>query len=84
MIVTPTTEPITYPRPRPVNMRPVKWVVLSKEHKGPATAALDKHGALIAVSAQGYEALSENMADILRYLEQTDALLEAYEHAPNP
>jgi hypothetical protein len=60
-------------------MDPVEWAVLSSEKPSEAQKTIQSQGAAICLSPRGYEAMSRNMADILRYLQQVDALLDIYE-----
>jgi len=63
--------PLNLPNPEALQLREVKWVVVTSENATEVFEELEKKGQPIAVfglTADGYEALSLNIADIKTYI----------------
>jgi len=62
---------LNLPNPQPLDLRDVKWVIVTRENAEEVFAELEKKGQPIAIfglTAEGYEALSLNIADIKTYI----------------
>lgn len=65
-----------------LNMRDVKIHVITKENAEDMFSKLERSGqavVFIAFTEKGYEAVSLNMADLLKILEEQKAVIRAYE-----
>lgn len=65
-----------------LNMRDVKIHVITRENVNEIFSRLETSGqavVLIAFTEKGYEAVSLNMADLLKILEEQKAVIRAYE-----
>ena len=74
--------------PRPITMNDVTWYVVTEENY---QEFLDKYKkengepwVFYVISVRGYEALSLNMAEIRRYVEQQQKIIIYYENAVKP
>jgi len=89
---TPTTETITQTeyiereipiqaRPRGVNLNDVEWVVVNTNNIDEFAQRFEENpnAVFFATTAQGYENLSVNLAELRRYIEQQQQLLVYYE-----
>lgn len=86
---TPTvlTNPIFQDRPKmnvqmpaPANQTPVNWIVLTKDNAAEKIAELEKKQGVVSVFAltpQGYQNLSVNVAELRRYIQQQNATITA-------
>ena len=73
---------LTLPKADVVNMREVKWIVLTPENWEAALVELKKSGRPVVVFAltdQGYEDLGLNFSDIRALVQQQQAIIVAYE-----
>lgn len=62
---------LNLPNPEPLKLRETKWVVITKENADKIFEELEAKGqpvALFALTADGYEALSINIADIKTFI----------------
>ena len=62
---------LNLPNPEPLSLRETKWVVITKENADKIFEELEAKGqpvALFALTADGYEALSINIADIKTFI----------------
>tara|TARA_B100000497_G_C7495492_1_gene302934 strand:+ start:188 stop:448 length:261 start_codon:yes stop_codon:yes gene_type:complete len=62
---------LNLPNPEPLKLRETKWVVVTKENADKIFEELEAKGqpvALFALTADGYEALSINIADIKTFI----------------
>ena len=62
---------LNLPNPEPLKLRETKWVVVTRENAEQVFAELEAKGqavALFALTADGYEALSINIADIKTFI----------------
>lgn len=74
---------LTLPAVDPVTMRPVEWIVITKENVNEVFAELESQGqnlALFALTDKGYENLSFNFSDIRQLVQQQRAIIVAYEN----
>lgn len=72
---------LTLPKADVVNMREVKWIVLTPENWEAALVELKKSGRPVVVFAltdQGYEDLGLNFSDIRALVQQQQAIIGAY------
>jgi PBP1b-binding outer membrane lipoprotein LpoB len=70
------------PRTTPLDMRSSQIYVITQDNIEHMFADLENSGhpvVLFAFNEQGYEALSLNMADLLRLIEEQGAVIAAYE-----
>ena len=81
-----STEPVerpllVLPESEIVNMKDVDYIVVTKENVDEVWAELEASGksiVLFALTADGYENLALNNADIIRYLSEQRAVVVAY------
>jgi len=71
------------PATSPVNMRPgVEWKVLTKKELQEQLAELEKNPdpnfALFALTPKGFEALSSNMVEISRFMQEQQEVIKYY------
>lgn len=62
---------LNLPNPEPLKLRETKWIVVTTENADKVFEELEKKGqpvALFALTADGYEALSINIADIKTFI----------------
>lgn len=74
------------PLPDQLQMREVKWTVFNREKIEKLLADYpDQEIVLFALSAKGYENISLNMAEIIRYLKEQKGVIVYYrEEFPSP
>ena len=73
-------------RPRAVNMRDVKFYIVTEDNFDEfKTKFIAQHGefVVVAISIDDYEDLSLNMVDLKRYISQQKQLIVYYENAIN-
>lgn len=70
MTEVPRPERPVLPKPEPINLLDVAWIVVETEE-----------GNVIALTPDQYENLSLNIAEILRYVTEADAQLDYYRRA---
>lgn len=68
-----------YPRPLPLTLRPIEWAVLSAQQPDTYTLFFSQHDAAMCLPTKGYEGLSLNMQEMIRFLKEQKALVEVYE-----
>lgn len=80
-----TTEvakaPLIVPEVDQFQARSIKWIIITEDNAREIFSKLKKQGkapALFALTADGYQALSLNMNDILKILKQQKAIVAAY------
>lgn len=70
------------PQTQPVNMRDVQWKVLTKTELAAIVkeqeANPDPNFALFALTPKGFEALSSNLVDINRFMQEQNEVIEYY------
>jgi hypothetical protein len=81
------TNPVLQDRPKfavsdpmPANQSPLNWVVLTKDNASEKIAELEKKQGVVSVFAltpQGYQNLSINVAELRRYIQQQNATIAA-------
>ena len=74
---------LVLPNPEEINMKEVKWVLLTPENFEEKVAEISKDGRPIvffALTDKGYENLSLNFNDIRSYIQQQKAIIAAYEN----
>jgi PBP1b-binding outer membrane lipoprotein LpoB len=81
-------KPILYDRPelilprvQPVTQTKVEWTVITSSNANEKLAMLKskENVTYFAVTSQGYQNLSLNVADLRRYIEQQNAVVAAYQ-----
>lgn len=93
---TPTPEPVIEVRSKPIERpvlslpsstsyqtRPVEWVIITPENFNEKIETLKNNKeetAFFALSPTGYENLSKNMADILRFVREQNSVIVAYKN----
>ena len=71
---------LVYPRPSPLNLSGVRWNALaSKNLETTGKDLIEAHRALMCISGKDYENAASNWAEVRRYIEQTNLLIEKYE-----
>ncbi len=86
-VVTITKPAAVYhpPLPNKVNTKPVEWTVLTPAIMSEYLTDLEKGEAptnvYYGISPTGYENLSVNMAELKRYITQSNEIIEYYEKA---
>lgn len=89
-----TTETVVEVRSKPISRpslslppttqystRPVEWIVITKDNIEEKFSVLEQNNeeyVFFALSTTGYENLSMNMADILRFTREQNAVIIAY------
>jgi len=71
---------MTVNQPAPAAQQPVNWVVITKDNAAEKIAELERTQgvvALFALTPQGYQNLSINVAELRRYIQQQNAVLAA-------
>ena len=66
--------------PAPAAQQPVTWIVITKDNAAEKIAELERTQgvvALFALTPQGYQNLSINVAELRRYIQQQSAVLAA-------
>ena len=66
--------------PAPAVQQPVNWIVITKDNAAEKIAELERSQgvvALFALTPQGYQNLSINVAELRRYIQQQNAVLAA-------
>ena len=81
------TAPVLQDRPRmavtapaPAAQQPLTWIVITKDNAAEKIAELERTQgvvALFALTPQGYQNLSINVAELRRYIQQQNAVLAA-------
>ena len=74
---------LVLPPPEVINMKEVKWILLTPENFEEKVAELSTDGRPIvffALTDKGYENLSLNFNDIRSYIQQQKAIVAAYEN----
>jgi hypothetical protein len=82
-----TTKPINkpelvLPNASELNMREVKWVLITPDNYEKVFAELGKDGrpvVLFGLTDNGYENLGLNLSDLRAYIQQQQAIMAAYE-----
>lgn len=64
-VKTPKTQ--TLPKPTPIDLVDVKWIIVRTEG-----------GVVMALTPRQYQNLSNNLAEVLRYVKQADSQLDYY------
>lgn len=70
---------MVYPRPDPISTKQTEWVVFSEEFPERYDLYIQKHGAVMCLTPKDYENISSNMADVVRWVGQSQYLIELYE-----
>ena len=73
---TPFTPPIV----APVQQQPLEWVVVTRDNSQQKFSELENRtgsSTMFALSPQGYQNLSLNVAELRRYIEQQNAVIVA-------
>lgn len=83
-----TVEKLPFIHPAPPNrmfLKEVTWTVMNEERLQELldSIASGEKIALFVLTAQGYESLSENMAEITRYIKDQKAVIVYYYEATN-
>lgn len=77
---------IEVPRPAPIvpsvdqlNLRDVKWVVVTPENIDAVFASLSGEKVLFAVTTSGYEAIALNLSDVRAMIQQQQRIIAIYQ-----
>lgn len=74
----------TPPRPRPVDLADVRWYVVTSDNLDEFLETISQQRGRVvfaAITIPDYEALSINLADVRRYLQQQQEIIIYYENA---
>lgn len=74
---------LVLPNPEALNMKEVKWILITPENFEEKVAELSKNGrpvVFFALTDEGYENISMNFSSIRAYLQQQQAIIVAYEN----
>jgi hypothetical protein len=65
---------------QPINQSEMKWVVITPENYAAKVKELSGRGdvVLFALTSQGYQALSMNVAELRKHIQQQNAVIAAY------
>lgn len=81
-VVEPAPRPdIVLPNVDKLTTRPVEWIVITPDNVDEVFATLEEQGTdvvLFGLTDDGYENLSVNTANIIKLLEQKNAIIMAY------
>lgn len=78
--------PLILPPADVINLRPVSWIVITKDNVDQVFADMESRGenlAVFALTATGYENLSLNISDIRKLTQQQRAIIVAYDNYIN-
>jgi hypothetical protein len=78
--------PLTLPPVDVLYLRPVEWIIITKDNAEEVFARLESQGrtaALFALTDSGYENLSLNISDIRKLAQQQRAIIVSYENYIN-
>lgn len=67
---------LVLPELSPLNLKPIKWEVLTSENQ---KEKFENHDVYFALSKEGYESLALNHLDISEYIQQLFVVINAYE-----
>lgn len=73
--------PLILPEVDALNMRTIKWIVITEDNIEEVFAELKENNtslALFALTDNGYESMSLNLADIIKLIKQQQAVIAAY------
>jgi hypothetical protein len=77
-VEVPRPAPIV-PNPDVVEMKPVTWIVITPENVDQKFAELrGSEKVFFAIPASAYEALSLNLADIMKLIQQQNQIIQLY------
>lgn len=71
---------IFLPEPMPAQQLPIEWTIITKENFDAKVKEIEKNGGtvvLFAITPEGYQNLSLNVAELRRYIQQQDAIIVA-------
>lgn len=74
---------LTLPDVDKYNARTIKWIIVTPDNVEAVFEVLEKDGtnlALFALTDDGYENLSLNMADIIKLIKQQQSIIAAYKN----
>lgn len=66
------------PRPSPVKLRPVEWVILTEENA--SSKITSAGGVVFGMSAKSYENLTWNLDSVKVYMRQSNAAIAAFDN----
>jgi DNA-binding PadR family transcriptional regulator len=79
---TPVEKPtLTLPNADELNLREVKWVIITADNVEEQIKAIEESGrpvAFFALTDKGYENLGLNLSDLRAYIQQQQAIIAAY------
>lgn len=73
--------------PEPVNMRPIKWIIITPENQEEVFEKLSRSDTdlvLFGLTDDGYEALSKNLLDVRNYLIEQKFIILKYKEYYEP
>lgn len=74
-------EPLDLPNPKPLQLKPIQWFLITPENANAIFEELDTKNqdmVLFGLTDEGYEALSLNFAEIRKYIVLHRDVLEKY------
>jgi hypothetical protein len=68
------------PPTMPINQADMKWIIITPENYAAKAQELSGKGdvVLFALTSQGYQALSMNVAELRKHIQQQNAVIAAY------
>lgn len=65
-----------------LDLRPIKWVIITEENYAEVVEDIRKNGnaVVFGLTDKGYENLSLNLADLRSYIQQQNIIIAAYEN----
>ena len=72
---------LVLPRADEINLRDIKWVILTPENFDEQVAKISKDGrpvAFFSLTDKGYESLGMNLSDLRAYIQQQQAIIDGY------
>lgn len=68
-------------RPAPLDLKPMKFTVVSVDDIDKVIKLLEEHGSLIILTTRGYEILAVDIAELKRYIKEQKQIIIYYETA---
>lgn len=75
-ITTITTSPLELPKPTPLKLRDLNWIVVNEEN---VDSIIKQEKTIIALTVDGYERLNLNLNDLRSFIQEQTVLIIAYE-----
>jgi hypothetical protein len=77
----------SFPEAQPATQLPTEWIVLTRENFEQRMTEIESEGGqfvVFAVTAEGYQNLNMNQAELRRYIEQQSAIVSGYQEYVAP